>query len=609
LAKTAVSVRRLLFGKPLPSWRAAHERLPKVLALPVFASDLMSSVAYATEEILIVLVAAGEAALGNVRPISLAIVILLAIVVTSYRRTIFAYPRGGGSYIVSKDNLGTLPGLAAASAILIDYTLTVAVSIAAGVAAFTSAFQAYAPYRVELSLMAIAMVALANLRGLRESGLLFAGPAYLYIMSFLVMIGFGFGKMAMGTLKAPPREAIDVTSSLTTFLILRAFAGGCSAMTGVEAVADGVAAFRPPESKNAATTLMIMAVVLGSLFGGVSMLAHHLHIVPSETETVVSQVARAVFGAHWFYYVVQGATAAILVLAAQTSFADFPRLSYFMARDRFMPRQFANIGDRLAFSNGIIALWLLASTLIIVFHGDVHSLIPLYAVGVLLAFTLSQTGMAVRTIRLKGPKWRWNAAVSATGAFTTGVAMLVFAVAKFTGGAWIVVALIPTFIGIFLKINQHYRRLADQLRLPPGGRPVRPEMRNTVILLVPGIHKGILPAVDYARSLSPDCRAVYIEVDPEDTPLIEERWESWGAGIPLVVLESPYRSVIQPLLRYLEEVKKDRVRHLVTVVIPEFVPARFWHKILHNQTGLMLKWALLFRKDIIVTNIRYYLEK
>ncbi|MBI2842303.1 MAG: APC family permease [Armatimonadetes bacterium] len=600
-------IRRLLLGRPLPTWRAAHERLPKVLALPVFASDAMSSNAYATEEILRILILAGIGALDRVLPLTLAIVVLLAIVVTSYRQTIFAYPSGGGAYIVAKDNLGTLPGLTAASALLIDYVLTVSVSIAAGVSAINSAYPETFPYRVDMCVVAIVIVMLANLRGVRESGFLFAFPSYAFIASFIVMISVGAVKAMTGTLQPAPVEPVRAVHPLTLFLVLRAFSGGCVALTGTEAISNGIPAFRPPESKNAAATLVWMALVLGTFFIGISSLAHYLGVAPSESEaeTVVSQIARSIFGSNWFYYIIQYATAAILILAANTSFADFPRLSSILARDRFMPRQFANVGDRLAFSNGIIALAGLAIILIIVFGGEVHALIPLYAVGVFLSFTLSQYGMVVHTRRRNGRGW----VISAVGGTATGVVMLVLAVTKFTSGAYIVVILIPSLVLLLLKINSHYRILAEQLRLAPEEPTPLPELKNTVLVLVPGIHKGVLPAIQYAKSLSPDCRAVYIEIDPADTALVEERWEKWGQDVPLVVLESPYRSLVQPILTYLEEVKEERAKHIVTVVIPEFVPVKFWHKILHNQSGIMLKFALLFRRDIIVANIRYYLEK
>ena len=601
-----------MIGRPLPSWRAAHERLPKFLALPVFASDAMSSVAYATEEILLALVVAGVAATENLIWITIAIAALLAIVVTSYRQTIYSYPSGGGSYIVARENLGTTAGLVAAAALLIDYTLTVSVSIASGVANLASAFPLLLDHRVEVCVVFIAFIALANLRGLRESGTLFAIPAYTFIVSLTTMIVVGIYKAATGQLiPVSHMDTISVQQPLTMFLVLRAFAGGCSAMTGTEAISNGIPAFKPPESKNAATTLLIMALVLGSLFIGISGLAQYLHILPKHSETVVSQIASMVFGRTWFYYVVQFAVAMILVVAAQTSFADFPRLSSILAKDRFMPRQLANIGDRLVFSNGILVLASLSILLVVKFQGQVHKLIPLYAVGVFLSFTLSQAGMAVHAWRLKEKNWKISMAISAFGAVITGIVVCIAFITKFTQGAWIVGVLITASIFLFTKINHHYRTLADQLRLPAGEPKdlLLQEVHNTVLLLVPGVHKGIIPALLYASSLSQDCRGVYIETDPTDTPLIVERWEKWGMGIPLVVLESPYRTLLEPILRYIEEVKKDRARHFVTVIIPEFVPAKWWHKLLHNQSGILLKWALMFKRDIVVTNIRYYLEK
>lgn len=610
-----LNFRRLILGRPLPTWRALHERLPKVLALPVFASDAMSSVAYATEEIIIYLSHAGAMALVLTMPITFAIIALLAIVATSYRQTIFAYPSGGGSYIVAHDNLGVTPGLIAAASLLIDYTLTVSVSISSGVAQLIAIYPGLHSDRVLLCLVFIAIIALANMRGLKESGLLFALPAYGFIASFAFMIVVGLIKAWSGQLtKAPGLPTLELAgppAMLGIVLVLKAFAGGCTAMTGTEAISNGIPAFRPPESKNAAATLVYMAFVLGFLFLGISYLAQHLGLVhdPSEIQTIVSQISRSVFGHSWFYVIIPIFTFLILVLAAETSFADFPRLSSILARDRFMPRQLANIGDRLVFSNGILALWLLSSILVVVFKGITTNLIPLYAVGVFLSFTLSQAGMVVHARRLKEKGWRRSVVISAVGAVTTGIVTIVQLGTKFTSGAWIVALLIPIIVVMFRQVNNHYRSLAEQLRLPPGVPEPLPEMTNTVLVLVSGIHKGILPALQYAKSLSPDCRAVYIETEAESTPLIEERWELWGQGMPLVILESPYRSVVQPLMRYLEDVKEERTRHIVTVIVPEFVPLKLWHKILHGQSGLALKYALLFRRDIVVANIRYYLEK
>ncbi|MCL6519826.1 MAG: APC family permease [Armatimonadetes bacterium] len=604
-------IRRILFGAPLPSWRAAHERLPKVLALPILASDAISSVAYATEEILLILVLAGSVAIHSplVVEISAAIVLLLFIVATSYRQTIHAYPSGGGAYIVARDNLGDIAGLTAGAALTIDYTLTVAVSIASGVAAIISIHQDLAPYRVEMCLIGVAILTLGNLRGVRESGLMFALPTYAFLVGAFALLAVGiYREHTVGIEVQPARHLAAAGVPLTTFLILRAFSGGCVAMTGTEAISNAVQAFRPPESKNASTTLMIMACILGSLFMGISYLAWRIGVVPQENETVVSQIARATFDfAPWVHKYIQYATCAILILAANTSFAGFPRLASIMARDRFMPRQFFNVGDRLVFSNGIIVLAALASILIVAFHGDTHALIPLYAIGVFLSFTLSQSGMAKRFIRLKEGRWRLSATISTIGATATGIVTLVLATMKAREGAWIVLILIPSFSFMFWKIHSHYIQLGNQLRLTPEDSFT--PIKNTIIVLTPSLHRGILRALEYAKGLSADVRALHIEVDPVDTALLIERWEKWSGGIPLVILESPYRSLVAPLLEYLEEAKHERENYLITVIIPEFVPAKWWHKLLHNQSGLLLKFTLLFRRDIVTTNVRYYLER
>lgn len=610
-------LRRLLFGSPLPTWRAVHERLPKVLALPILASDAISSVAYASEEILLILVLASVAVLHSplVVCISAAIVALLAIVVTSYRQTIHAYPAGGGAYVVAKENLGDRAGLTAGAALTIDYVLTVAVSIASGVAAVISAWPFLAPYRVELCVGFIAFIALGNLRGARESGLMFAMPTYLFIASAFTLIGVGIYRLHTTGLGVPPPPADVVpkaTHTLTLFLILRAFSGGCAAMTGTEAISNAVQAFRRPEAKNAAATLVMMAVILGIMFLGISYLVWATHVIPIDPlargyETVLSQIARATFGTTSFYFVIQVATMLILLLAANTSFAGFPRLASIMARDRFLPRQLYNVGDRLVYSNGITLLAVMAALLVVIFKGDTHSLIPLYAVGVFLSFTLSQSGMVKRFARLKERGWRQRAALSVVGAIATGIVTLVIAGTKFTAGAWIVVLLIPGLVYVFFRIHGHYVQLGSQLRLSPEDRFV--PMNNTVLVLVPSLHKGVLGALEYAKTLSSDVRAIHVETDPTNTPMLEERWEEYGGGIPLVILESPYRSLLKPLLDYLEEAKRERENYVITVVIPEFVPAKWWQKLLHNQSGFLVKFALLFRKDIITTNVRYYLEK
>jgi len=604
--------RRLLFGAPLPTSRQIHERLPKFLALPVFASDALSSVAYATEEILLALSVVGAAAWGAAQGIAAAIAALLAIVAASYRQTILAYPAGGGSYTVTKENLGVYPGLVAAASLLTDYVLTVAVSVAAGVAAITSAYPQLVHEKALLGVLFVGLVAFANLRGVRESGWLFAPPTYVFIGTLYLTIAVGLFKVITRTPldhAIPPGHPVVASQPLSLFLVLRAFAGGCSAMTGTEAVANGIPAFRPPESRNAATTLTWMAAILGSLFLGLTFLAHVYRVMPAPHETVVSQIARGVFGRGWFYYVTQYATAAILILAANTAFQDFPRLSSILARDRFAPRQLGNLGDKLVYSNGIVVLAAAAMGLIVMFHGDTHHLIPLYAVGVFVTFTLSQTGMVVRHLRLRESGWRVHCVINGVGAFATGIVALVIAGAKFAHGAWMVVLFIPSLVFVFHKIHQHYIELGNQLRLTEADLAGPMELTSTAVVLVAGIHKGIVRALRYARTLSPDCRGLYIEIDPSETPLIRDRWEKFGLGVPLVILESPYRSLVGPVIRYLEEAKRERRDQVVTVVLPEFVPKKWWHKMLHNQSGLFLKLALLLTRDIVVTNARYYVEK
>jgi len=602
------TLRRLIFGEPLPTKRMKHQLLPKCLALPVFASDALSSTAYATEEVLLALVLAGTVALSYAVPIALAICLLIAIVAISYSQTIMAYPTGGGSYRVARENLGLYPGLVAAAAILTDYILTVAVSVASGVAAITSAFPALFAHRVTLCVLCIAFVSLANLRGAKESGKLFAIPTYSFIFCLFALIGVGLYQFVIhrGQMPALPHEPIQASQPLTFFLILRAFASGCCAMTGTEAIADGVPAFQEPQSRNARTTLFWMASILASLFLGISFLAHVYHIVPRHDETVVSQLARGIFGRCWFYYVIQGATAMILILAANTSFADFPRLSSILARDGYAPRQLANLGDRLVFSNGIILLGLFSSFLVVVFHGSTHSLIPLYAVGVFMAFTLSQAGMVRRWYEQRGPHWKLSAAVNAIGAFTTGVVLVVIAVMKFTHGAWIVCLLIPLIVRAFLAINNHYRVCKEQLYA--GGETPRRYVRHHVIVLVPGVHRGVLRALAYARTISADPEAVYVEIDPAQTPQVIEEWKRFGMGTPLRILKSPWRSITEPILGYVDMLLNEENVELVTVVIAEFVTTRLWHRMLHNASGLLLKLAFLFKQNVVVANIRYMLH-
>ncbi|HEX2480836.1 MAG TPA: APC family permease [Methylomirabilota bacterium] len=602
-------LKRVLVGRPIPTSLDQHERLSRVTGLAVFASDALSSVAYATEAILLVLVAAGSAALGASLPIALAIAVLVAIVVTSFRQSILAYPKGGGAYVVTRENLGRYPSLVAGAALLIDYVLTVAVSTAAGIDAITSAIPPLYPHRVLLCSAGVLAIALANLRGIREAGRLFAGPTYLFVGAYLAMILWGLVLWLRGEAGPAAAEAeARGVESLTLFLALRAFASGCAALTGIEAVSDGVPAFRTPEAQNARQVLAALGLILIVLFVGITVLVYVFHVVPVAGETTNSQLARRVFGLSPFYYLVQGVTALILVLAANTSFADFPRVASFLARDGFVPRQFANRGDRLAYSNGILILTVLSVGLLVVFKGDTHALIPLYAVGVFLSFTLKQASMVRYWLRRRQRGWVAGMSVQAVGATATGLVMVIIAVTKFTHGAWIVVVLIPTLVVAFVTVRRHYDQVARQLSID-GAEAEPPLTAHVVLVLVGDVHRGVLRAVRYARALSTDARGVYVEITPEQTRRVEERWARFGAGMPLVVLRSPYRSVAGPLLEYLDHLQRQVSDQLVTIILPEFIPARWWQHLLHNQTALLIKGALLFRKGVIVTNVPYHLEQ
>lgn len=609
-------LKRLVVGRPLANEQLVHERLPKRLALAVFSSDALSSTAYATEAILIVLSAAGAAALWLATPLALGIAVLLMTVAFSYSQTIKAYPQGGGTYIVARENLGTLPSLTAASALLIDYILTVAVSMSAGVAAITSAWPVLDPYRVELAVGLIGLVSLANLRGMKESGAMFAIPTYTFVAGMFLLIGAGLFNVVTGNVTpAPPPQTPHLPAeagTLSLFLILRAFAAGCTALTGIEAIADGVPAFKQPEARNAAITLAIMAALLITMFLGVTVLANAYHIIPDgshEPETANSQLARAIFGAGSpLYFLLQLATMAILVLASNTAFADFPRLAYFLARDRYFPRQFTQRGDRLVFSNGIVALGLIASILVVAFHAREQALLPLYAVGVFISFTISQVGMVQRWRRAQTPGWRRSAVINGFGALLTGIVMLVLAVTKFREGAWAVLLLIPIMVIVLRSIHNHYVAVAEQLSLEGAPRP-SPVRRHTALVLVSGVHRGVIPALQYALSIAPDnVTAVYVDLDAESTEKIRRKWNEWGCGIPLVILSSPYRSLMQPLLQYIDEVEARYDDDVLTIILPEFVPSKWWQYMLHNQTGLQLKAALFFSRGKVVTSVPYHLE-
>jgi amino acid transporter len=604
-------VKRWLVGNPLKTAQAVHERLSKRLALAVFSSDALSSVAYATEEILLVLVPASLALTHFSIPISLMIVLLLAILTLSYSQIIFEYPEGGGAYIVSKSNLGEWPGLTAAASLMIDYILTVAVSVAAGIAAITSAVPALFPYRTALGVFAIVIVLLLNLRGVRESGKVFAVPTYMFIGALLLMLGVGAFQFISGRISPITPQNVSAQAaieSVSLFLLLRAFSSGCAALTGVEVISNGVTAFRPPESRNAALTMAGMAVILATLFLGISAMAYYLGIIPKADETVVSQIARAIFGEGSLYYLVQGSTMLILILAANSAFAGFPRLASLLARDGFMPHQMAMMGDRLVFSNGIIILGASSGLLIVFFESDTHALIPLYAVGVFLSFTLSQAGMVRRWLIKRGPHWRKKLVINGIGAITTAIATTIIASTKFVHGAWIVIVLIPLIIMMFRGIRSHYKAVTEQVALSRGHRPPLPR-RNIVLIPIGGVNRAVIRAVDYARSRPGEIRAVLVDTDSEETAKLEIQWAQWGCGVNLVVLPSPYRSILGSLLDYIEEILEKEPESWITVVIPEILPARWWQNILHNQRALMMKAALLFKDRVILTDVPFHLTR
>jgi amino acid transporter len=601
-------LKRWLVGDPLKSAQAAHERLSKTLALAIFSSNAISSVAYATEEILLVLVLAGTAAIAWSIPVSFAILFLLVVLTISYRQIIYEYPEGGGAYIVARNNLGELPALIAAAALMIDYVLTVAVSVAAGIAALTSAVPSLFAHREALVLVASLFIIVMNLRGVRESGKFFAVPTYFAIGALGVMVVIGSVQALFGQGVSVSPDHQTAVEELTLFLILRSFAAGCSAVTGMEVISNGVKAFRRPESTNAATTMIHMSLILAVLFMGISFLAYHYGILPKTDETVISQLARLTFGTGALYYALQIGTMLLLVLAANSAFAGFPHLASILARDGYMPHQMATFGDRLVFSNGIVILGVFACFLLFLFHGDTHALIPLYAVGVFISFTFSQTGMVRRWLTKKGPHWRKKLMVNGVGAVTTGIATIIIAGTKFTQGAWIVFLLILVLVWMFRSIHSHYKAVSEQIALTRDHRPPIPR-RNIVIIPISGVDQAVIRAVDYARSRAGEIRAVLVDVDPESTARIQTQWAQWGCGVQLTVVPCPYRSVLRSLLDHVEELLQKNPDYWVTVVIPEILPARWWQNILHNQRALGLKAALLFKDRVILTDVPFNLKR
>lgn len=599
------ALKRFLVGEPLPTQRLVHERLSKTQGLAVLSSDALSSVAYAAEEILLALVAAGLAAFAFAVPVGVAIVLVMALVVLSYREIVLAYPLGGGAYHVARENIGVWAGLTAGASLIVDYILTVAVSVAAGVAAITSAFPGLAEHRVGLGLAAIAVIAIGNLRGVREAGALFTWPPYIFISLFALMILTALVH-PFGGLPAPPVVPAQ-THAITAFLILRAFAGGCVALTGVEAVSDGAGAFHPPEGKNAAKVLVALGLILSTFFVGSTWVAHHYLIGPAERETVISQIARVAFGNSVLYYAVQAATALILVFAANTSFNGLPRLASILAQGGYLPRQLANLGDRLVFSNGILLLVLLSGGLLVLFGGDTHAMIPLYAVGVFTGFTLAQAGMLRRHLKQRPPGWRRGLVINGLGCLATAVVLVVQLVTKFTGGSWITAALIGLLVVLFYEIREHYSFYARELSSKEW-QPVWPR-KHVVVVPVAGVSRSTASALAYALLLSQNVRAVCVTPNPDGGQRLQDEWDLWDSGVPLEVVVSPYRSIVRPLLEFINRVEEEERPDWLTVVLPEVVPARWWHAFLHNQTVYMIKAALLFRKNVVVTTVRHHLGR
>jgi len=629
--KPTRNISHYLIGRPLQTADAPHQTINKSVGLAVFASDALSSTAYATQEILVILAAAGTVAFGWVFPISIVIVGLLAIVVISYEQVIHAYPDGGGAYIVAYDNLGHFPALVAAAALLTDYILTVSVSISSGVAQIVSAYPELFPYRVLICVVCVGLITVINLRGVRESGAAFAIPSYFFIVIMFLTIGTGLFRLfngSLGTVIDPPEleHFGEAVSGITAFLLLHAFSSGTAALTGVEAISNGTTAFKEPRSRNAGITLIWMAFILGILFMGISFLTRAIKAVPSETETVISQLARTVFDTQGvLYLLVIIGTTVILILAANTAYAGFPRLSAMLARDGFMPRQLTYRGSRLVYSYGIIFLGAIASILIIVFQASVSRLIPLYAIGVFLSFTLAQSGMARRwwrSSKLKGqtagtdpePKhalkydkqWALKMLSNGFGALCTFFVMCVFAVTKFKDGAWIVLILTPVLIAIFLWIKKHYSGLATRLSLDHYGEPPPYNMRHRVIVPLSNVHQGTLAALRYARMLSDDVTAVHISMEPDDTEKVRKKWETWGRGTRLVIVDSPYRLFLEPLLNYVDEILSSRQpNETITIVVPHFVPTKRIHDVLHMQTAEMLRRELLSTPGVVITEVPY----
>lgn len=627
--KPKTSFQTMLIGRPLATADAGHQTIGKIIGLAVFSSDAMSSVAYGPQEMMLILAAAGIGMLKFSVPIILALIGLLIILVFSYEQTIHAYPGGGGAYIVARDNLGELPAQTAGAALLTDYILTVAVSISSGVAQLVSAYPALFPFRVWLSVAMIMFIMVINLRGVKESGITFAIPTYFFLLTTFVAVIYGLIRYFTGTLGVvsnPPALELGILQPLSLFLILRAFANGTTSLTGVEAISNGITAFKEPRSTNAGRTLIWMAGIMAVLLLGITFLSVHVGVVPAESETVISQLFRTIYQGRGIIYILSiSATTVILIMAANTAFADFPRLGALHATDGFLPRQLTFKGSRLVYSGGIIALATIASLLVIGFQASVTKLLPLYAIGVFLSFTLSQTGMARRwwksghlkpgeeivepgSVVIHDKGWIFKMVVNGIGAVCTLIVMFIFAVTKFKDGAWVVIILTPLLVTIFFSIHHHYKNLAKQLSLE--NHPPRKRIsRNRVIMPISGVHVGTVAALQFASTLSKDVTVVHISVDPKETQKVKDKWESWGDGYRLVVLNSPYRLFLEPLLEYIDKISAIQApNEIITIIVPQFVPKHWWTNLLHMRTAESLRKALMHRKNIVITEVPYQVD-
>ncbi|MEK0287201.1 APC family permease [Caldifermentibacillus hisashii] len=605
------ALKRLLIGRPLKSTELGEQKLSKTKALAILSSDALSSVAYGPEQILIVLVTLGAAALWYSLPIAVGILILLIALILSYRQIIYAYPRGGGAYMVSRENLGADFGLIAGGSLLVDYILTVAVSVSAGADAITSAFPILHDHKVAIAVAFVLLITLLNLRGITESASILAYPVYLFVFALIIMIGVGLFNIGSGVVPAENHTSIGTpVAGISLFLLLKAFASGSSALTGVEAISNAIPNFRDPAPKNAAKTLVSMGLILAVLFSGITFLAYYYGITPSARETVVSQIASQTFGRNWMYYFVQGTTALILVFAANTGYSAFPLLAVNLARDKYLPRMLSNRGDRLVFSNGIVTLGVAAIILILIFKGNTEHLIPLYAVGVFIPFTLAQTGMMLKWLREKPANWVTKFIINTIGAFICFVVTMMFFITKLTQ-VWPVFIFLPIIIILFHQIRKHYEAVGEQLRIQEAASAV-PIQGNIIVLPVSGITTVVENSLNYAKSLSPDqIIAVYVGFDRENIIKFEEKWKKVHPDIRIVTLYSYYRSIVGPLSKFIDFVnKKANENHYnVTVIIPQFIPKKGWHYFLHNQSSLMIREFLLLRKNVVVSTVPFHLKK